>query len=129
MLVTVNTNGGNNAARYRVMARPLEINTNFTEGVDAAQWEFNTNGGAPALSPALGSTGGGVRPGWLRMSVPNNQVYDCWNSRGACPFLLRQEALVGSYSVETLVEVSSLPTTIAGLAIYDAAGYSFNGYR
>ena len=122
---------GSGVAKYKVTARPYEVWTNFTEGLARADWNFDTVASGPVTSPRWDSTDTSAdRPGFLRMSLPSDIAYDCWGNRGNAPFLLRTERLIGSYSIESYVETQPTRATgIAGLVIYDADGYNYNGYR
>ena len=109
----------------------LQLYTNFTEGLSTSDWTLNlgVNQG-PTVSPAIGQVDTPVRPGFVRMTTPGDRIYDCWNFRGDCPFLLRKETLMGSWTMETMVETAvNEGFAITGLVVYDANGWSWNGYR
>jgi hypothetical protein len=88
--------------------------TNFTDYPNAG-WSLNVVASGPT---ATLTTAAPFAPGVpkLRINVPGDRVYDCWNFRGDCPFLLRNEILTGSYAFESLVETDQVANwAITGL--------------
>ena len=107
------------APRYRIVARPDSVYTNFTT-LSPTEWQMSTVATGWATFPSL--TGNApVRPGYLRIMVPGGaQVYDCWDFRGDCPYVLRNEPAVGSWSMSVYVDMEaaggSRSNGLAGLA-------------
>lgn len=80
--------GAGSGARFRVVARPHEVFTNFSNGLPGGEWVLDTNGvpqgapGGPSTDPPVGPSNPGSIPGKARLSVPvacpGTATSNCW---------------------------------------------------